>query len=1241
MEARKQFVIALVFAFVGTFFLGSILLPESASAKTLFVGGAGPGNFTSIQNAIFAADPGDTVFVYNGTYYENIEIYKAISLVGEGRDNTTIDGSNSGDVVYVTGDWVNITGFTITASGWGYAGVYIYQANWTRIADSNISGNRMGVYLHLSHNGTVANNTLLWNSYDGIYVRESTHNHVSDNRASENRYGIYVSGSSNNTVTGNILSKNSNYGIYLSSSDGNTLSNNNASSNTQYGIFLQSSQHNVLLDNVGAANEFGVILYFSSDNTISRGTFSGNAFSGISSQQSSDNAMINTTVVSNGASGIYMYHSGNSVIFGNNATSNNYGITVQGSTAPNRIDQNVATNQERGIFVSDSENDLVEGNIVVGNEEGIYLGASAGIQVTGNNVSSNNMRGIYIDSSSGNLVTANNISNNGIGIYAYVSDDNLIYHNSIVNNLDQAYNNGGTSQWDVGYPFGGNYWSDYTGVDNMMGPDQDLPGSDGIGDEPYPIFLGNVDQYPLVNPPPLPLLLPSPPQNLQAWAGDEQVSLNWSPSVFDGHSNITGYNIYRGLAPGAEQFLVLLGTVLTYADTELSNGQTYYYQVSAVNEVNEGPRSNEANATPVGLPSCPENLQATADLSLINLTWEAPTSDGGSPITNYWVHRWFSSGGEIPYVLLGSVLSYTDVSVTPGETYYYQVSALNAIGEGPKSNETSARMPVPPSRPLNLEGAGGNQQVLLTWDPPANDGGSPILNYSIYRGNTSGGETHHVDVGNVTNYTDTGLKNGQMYFYRVRARNVVGEGQMSNEVAVRPATAPSEPQDLVAEAGVGYVNLSWSPPVLDGGRPVDGYRVYRGNSSGGETLLTDLGIVFQYTDHGVIEGQTYFYQVSAENRKGEGPVSNEANATVPTAPSHPENLSAIGGYREVALVWNPPFTDGGSPVTNYRVYRGTTPGGETFLLELGNVTDFLDVGLADGQEYFYQVSAVNIVGEGAKSNEANANTSLPPRPPANVTAFLSGGSSENITVTWSLSQDDGAGLGSVVGYGLYRSASYDPVGSGYVTLGAVLNGTSSFVDVLAGVGDANSYYYRVCAVDALGIMSFSGGQAGKLVRQLLSGPNLLSVPLILSNASIEHFLQTVEFDRARAYDASSGHWMSYMRGKPYLGDLRSIDHTMGVWVNVTADSNLTVAGAVPAQTTMQLRKGWNLVGFPSLNSSFTVADLKATVPVERVEAFDATAPPNFLRVLQDSDVLLAGHAYWVKVDQDTVWVVSN
>ncbi|MCK4445218.1 MAG: hypothetical protein KAW09_11785 [Thermoplasmata archaeon] len=89
---------------------------------------------------------------------------------------------------------------------------------------------------------------------------------------------------------------------------------------------------------------------------------------------------------------------------------------------------------------------------------------------------------------------------------------------------------------------------------------------------------------------------------------------------------------------------------------------------------------------------------------------------------------------------------------------------------------------------------------------------------------------------------------------------------------------------------------------------------------------------------------------------------------------------------------------------------------------------------------------------------------------------------------------------------------------------------------------------------------------------------------------------------------------------------------------MTEDSNLTVGGIVPAQTTIYLHKGWNLVGFPSFNA-FSVGDLKATVPVDKVEGFQ-TVPPHFLKVVSDSDVLLAGQGYWVRVETDTVWAIE-
>ena len=81
------------------------------------------------------------------------------------------------------------------------------------------------------------------------------------------------------------------------------------------------------------------------------------------------------------------------------------------------------------------------------------------------------------------------------------------------------------------------------------------------------------------------------------------------------------------------------------------------------------------------------------------------------------------------------------------------------------------------------------------------------------------------------------------------------------------------------------------------------------------------------------------------------------------------------------------------------------------------------------------------------------------------------------------------------------------------------------------------------------------------------------------------------------------------------------------------------SSGVPAQTTVHLHKGWNLIGFPSFNASYSVSDLKAETGATRVEGYDL-ASPNFLRVLGDAEVLEAGYGYWVRLEADTTWVVE-
>jgi hypothetical protein len=122
-------------------------------------------------------------------------------------------------------------------------------------------------------------------------------------------------------------------------------------------------------------------------------------------------------------------------------------------------------------------------------------------------------------------------------------------------------------------------------------------------------------------------------------------------------------------------------------------------------------------------PSAPTNLVATAGNAQVGLTWQAPASNGGSPITNYKIYRGTSSNGETLLATIGNVLTYTDTAVTNGVTYYYQVSAMNAAGEGPRSNEASATPSPPPpnfgisATPASLSihiGSSGTSTITLT-----------------------------------------------------------------------------------------------------------------------------------------------------------------------------------------------------------------------------------------------------------------------------------------------------------------------------------------------------------------------------------------------------------------------------------------------------------------------------------------------------------------------------------------------
>jgi parallel beta-helix repeat protein len=250
--------------------LSSIIIPvniniqASGGDQTLYVGGAGEGNFSKIQDAIDNASSGDTVFVYENTYYENIVIDVSINLIGEDKENTMLNENNNDITITITADWVNLSGFTIKNNGNNEddAGIKIHS-NYTNISNNIIKDcDTLGIILENAHHNTIFNNIfqnyinistiLLWNT--------SSYNTILKNNITNCVGAINIGkGSHNNNITENNIDNNT-IGIYLWK---NTTSNNlifrNSIINTTYnGILIEEATSNKIYENQFEKNGIGI-----------------------------------------------------------------------------------------------------------------------------------------------------------------------------------------------------------------------------------------------------------------------------------------------------------------------------------------------------------------------------------------------------------------------------------------------------------------------------------------------------------------------------------------------------------------------------------------------------------------------------------------------------------------------------------------------------------------------------------------------------------------------------------------------------------------------------------------------------------------------------------------------------------------------------------------------------------------------------------------------------------------------
>jgi cellulose 1,4-beta-cellobiosidase len=175
------------------------------------------------------------------------------------------------------------------------------------------------------------------------------------------------------------------------------------------------------------------------------------------------------------------------------------------------------------------------------------------------------------------------------------------------------------------------------------------------------------------------LTKPLPPANLVATPGDGRVTLTWPASA-----GATSYNVMRSLVSAGPFVAIANVPATTYADTNVANGTTYFYYVTALNDAGTSDPSKKVSATPAAVPQTPTGLTASpgAGPGLVNLSWN-PSAGA----TGYRVKRATVSGG--PYASKKVTTTSATDTVTSGRRYYYVVAALNGTAESADSAEVT------------------------------------------------------------------------------------------------------------------------------------------------------------------------------------------------------------------------------------------------------------------------------------------------------------------------------------------------------------------------------------------------------------------------------------------------------------------------------------------------------------------------------------------------------------------------
>ena len=493
---------------------------------------------------------------------------------------------------------------------------------------------------------------------------------------------------------------------------------------------------------------------------------------------------------------------------------------------------------------------------------------------------------------------------------------------------------------------------------------------------------------------------PEKPTGFTALAGNAQVSLSWTdPS----DASIMKWQYTFRTSGDYGDWMDIPGggpTTTGYTVVELVNGTTYVFTIRAVNDVDDGPESDEASATPLSAPAEPSGFSVRAGDARVVLGWNNPLN---FTITG-WQYSFRTSDDYGAWVdIAGSDANTTGHTVgglTNGVEHTFRVRAANGSGYGAESDGMAATPRPVPAKPSGLRTEAGNTQIRLVWTDP---GDSSISGWQ-YSFKTMGGYGAWLDIpGSSTatvRHTVTTLANDTIYTFRIRALNGSGAGPESDEASATPrSAAPDKPTGFQVEAGDGEVVLKWDDPDDSS---IEGWQ-YKVRETGGEysaqweNIPGSGATTVRHTVIGLENGKTYIFKIRAVNSVN-GYESDERSATPQSLrPAAPTGLSAEVSDGRVALLWDDP---GDATITGWQYAVRTTGGFGEWMDVPGSdatTTGYTVAGLENGTKHAFKLRAMNGHGDGAESGEVFATPVAVPAKPAGFEATPGDG---HVVLAW-------------------------------------------------------------------------------------------------------------------------------------------------------------------------------------------------------------------------------------------------